>query len=49
MEIGKKRMLKSRVFYYASSNFQFQISNFFDKDSNCFGQHIFLFFMTEIN
>ena len=29
MEIGKKRMQKSRVFYKVSSNFQFPISNFF--------------------
>ena len=37
-------MQKSRVFYYASSNFQFPISNFYDKDFNCFGATNFLVF-----
>ncbi len=38
-------MQKSRVFYYASSNFQFPISNFYDKDFNGFGAtHILVFY-----
>ncbi len=43
-EIGKKRKQKSRVFYYGSSNFQFPISNFYDKDFNYIGATYILVF-----